>query len=174
MYSPKDRSQEELNALVRALAWNDGFGCYTRAGFEKLIWPEIAEQARYIVYFDINDVHALNEKFGSYEPVNAMVRQALSIVRLTDYVAAQLHSGDEFLVCLIEVGSGEWEVGSGRNMRQEIDPRAMVERLEDALRRQGLSAMFAIVPVTSRDLQAVMKPAVELVCQQKKQRGVKR
>jgi len=168
MLTKKERSKEESDALIRALAWNDGFGCYTRAGFEKMIWTEIAEKARYIVYFDVDDVHALNEKFGSYDPVDAMIKQALAVVRLTDYVAGQWKSGDEFLVCLTE------EAQPSDSLRTEIDPLAMVNRLEDALKRQGLSATFAVVPVTSHDLRAAMKPAVDMVYQEKKQRGDRR
>jgi len=175
MFSKKERSKEELDELVRVLAWNDGFGCYTRAGFEKMIWPEIAERARYIIYFDIDDVHALNEKFGSYDPVDAMVKQALGTVRITDYVAGQWKSGDEFLVCLTEEKQLAFsDHGYATDLREEIDPLAMVNRLEDALKRQGLSATFAVVPVISRDLRVTMKPAVDMVYQGKKQRGVGR
>ena len=176
MLTKKERSKEESDALIRAMAWNDGFGCYTRAGFEKMIWPEIAERARWIVYFDIDDIHALNKKFGSYDPVDAMVKAALSVVRITDYVAGQWKSGDEFLVCLTEekqLAFSDQLLGSSE-LRVEIDPLAVVNRLEDALKREGLSATFAVVPVTSRDLRATMKPAVDMVYQGKEQRGDKR
>lgn len=155
----KDLNLSELQELVYALAWNDGFGCYTRAGFEKLIWPQIKDRARWIVYFDIDGMHALNERFGSYEPVDAMIKQVLAIVRTTDYVAGQWKSGDEFLVCIAEDDSRD----------QLSDPQGMAERLMAELKKQGLSATFAIVPVISEQLFQNVKPAVDKVYAAKKQ-----
>lgn len=166
-----DKTTQELQALVHALAWNDAFGCYTRQGFEKLVWPEIANDARYIVYFDINDMHMLNEKFGSYDPVDHMVKTALGTVRVSDFVAGQWKSGDEFLICLTEPLGNGWDQ---QESRRELDPFEMVSRLEDALAEQGLSATFAVTRVTSHDLHAVMQPAVDTVYRSKKQRGVGR
>src|SRR5690242_20388054 len=97
-HSARPIAQQE--ELIHKLAWNDGFGCHTRAGFEHMVWPEIASKARWIVYFDVNGMHALNETFGSYEPVDAMIKQVLTSIRSTDYVAGQWKSGDEFLICL--------------------------------------------------------------------------
>jgi GGDEF domain-containing protein len=150
-------SKEQLHALVQALAINDGFGCYTRAGFEKYIWPQIATRAKWIIYFDVDGMHNLNEAYGGYEAVDAMLRQVLSVVRATDYVAGQWKSGDEFLIALIE-----------RDQNVPCDPQGMVDRLMDALRLQGLSATFAIVPVFSKDLAVNVKPAVDRVYLAKK------
>lgn len=152
-----DLNNEQLRSLVKALAWNDGFGCYTRPGFEKYIWPQIADQAKWLIYFDIDNMHQLNESFGGYDAVDAMIRQALSIVRATDYIAGQWKSGDEFLIVLTE-----------RETHDPIDPHGMVDRLVDALRLQGLSATFAIVPVMSKDLKANVQPAVDKVYAAKK------
>jgi len=69
-------NKRQLEELVNSLAWNDGYGCYTRAGFEKLIWPTIAETARWIIFFDIGNMHDLNEIHG--------------------------HSGDEFIICVTD------------------------------------------------------------------------
>jgi len=121
----RDLSKFELQVLVEKLSWNDGFGCYTRAGFEKLVWPMIADQARWIIYFDVDGMHSLNESFGGYDRVDAMIKDVLHIVRSTDYVAGQWKSGDEFLVCMTE-----------NLARGPLDPEGLQERLIDALAKQ--------------------------------------
>jgi GGDEF domain-containing protein len=149
----KKQNKKQLEELVQSLAWNDGFGCYTRPGFEKTVWTRIATEAKWIIYFDIDDMHYLNEAFGSYDPVDAMLHKVLGVVRETDYVAGQWKSGDEFLVCITEDGSRE----------VQTDPYAMVERLKDELNKQGMSATFAVVPVTSLQLSVNVKPAIDKV-----------
>ena len=154
-------TRDELHKLVRVLSWNDGFGCYTRAGFEKFIWPEIVEQAKWIIYFDIDDMHALNEAHGGYEAVDAMIKSVLAMARTTDYMAGQWKSGDEFLICLAE------SEGRGAN----LDPQGMMKRLSDELQKHGLTATFAIVPVISTDLATNVKPAIDEVYATKKRLG---
>jgi len=156
-------SQEELKKLVQALAWNDAFGCYTRAGFEKLIWPEIASQARWIIYFDVDGMHHLNAAYGDYAPVDAMIKQVLAVMRASDYIAGQWKSGDEFLICLTESDG-----------RQILDPHGMIERLTEELKKHGMAATFAVVPVRSPDLAENVKPAVDRVYASKNQRGTGR
>jgi GGDEF domain-containing protein len=147
-------------ALIHKLAWNDGFGCHTRKGFEHVVWPGIAAKARSIVYFDIDGMHALNEKFGSYEPVDAMIRKVLSSVRSSDFVAGQWKSGDEFLICLTE-----------NDKHNTLDPEGLVRRLTEEFAKVGMSATFAIVPVKSTDLLENVQPAVDQVYEAKKSRG---
>ena len=169
MFPQKTRSIEELQELVQVMAWNNGFGCYTRTGFETLVWPEIAERARWFVYFDVDNVHALNEAHGGYDAVDAMIHQCLAILRLTDYVAGQWKSGDEFLICVVET-----DAASTNELRDHMDPETLVRRLTDELKKQGMSASFAIVPVISRDLAKNIEPAIEQVYALKKQRAVGR
>ena len=168
MFPQKERTPEESDALIRALAWNDAFGCYSKAGFKKLIWPEIAKDARTIIYFDVDGVHDINNANNGYDAFDAMMREVLAILRLTDYVAGQLNSGDEFLICLVENKSQPGE------LRQGIDPQAMMQRLIDELKRHGLTATFAVVPVISPDLDINLKPAIEEVFLAKKARGTGR
>ena len=146
----KQRSKNDLEKLVNELAWNDGFGCYTRAGFEKLIWPRIAEDARWIVFLDVDDMHGLNQAHG-YEGVNKKIKKSLAL-RAGDYMAGQWFSGDEFIVCITD--------GDERNA---TDPIAFCERLAKAFRRNGASATFAIVPVRSQNLYEAVAPANEMV-----------
>src|SRR5688572_12592403 len=95
-------THRELSELVVDLAWNDAFRCFTRAGFEQLIWPRIAQEADWLVYFDVDSVHELNETHGPYDVFDAMMKEVLSIVRNSDYVAGQLKSGHEFLLCITD------------------------------------------------------------------------
>ena len=156
-------SQDELRQMVQALAWNDGFGCYTRAGFEKLLWPEIAEYARWIIYFDIDGMHAINNAHEGYEFADAIIKDVFSILRTTDYVAGQYKSGDEFLICL-----------TASEARAELDPWGMTMRLNEEFKKHGMSATFAVVPVTSPDLAVNVKPAVDQVYAAKKLKGTER
>jgi GGDEF domain-containing protein len=149
--------------LIHKLSWNAGFGCHTRAGFEHVVWPEIAHRARWLLFFDINGMHALNEKLGGYEPVDAMIKQVLSVIRTTDYVCGQVKSGDEFTVALTETEE-----------RAALDPEGLRDRLIQELAKHGMSAMFAIVPVRSKDLMENLIPAIDQVYEQKKARGVGR
>jgi len=171
MYPQKDRNLEESDALIRALAWNDAFGCYTRAGFEKLIWPEIADRARWIIYFDIDGMHAINETHQGYDAADAMIKETLAVLRLTDYVAGQWKSGDEFLICVID-GGPRSAVGDQR--LRLGDPRKMMERLIDELAKHGMTATFAVVPVVSAELVENVQPAVDQVYAAKGQRGDRR
>src|SRR5690348_10393890 len=82
--------------LIHKLSWNDGFGCHTRAGLVHVVWPDIGRHTRSLLVFVINGMHALIEKLGGDEPVDAMIMQVLAVVRSTDYVCGQVKSGDEF------------------------------------------------------------------------------
>jgi GGDEF domain-containing protein len=153
-------STEQLQDLVQQLSWNDGFGCYTRAGFEKLIWPSIADRARWILYFDVDGVHELNEQSGGYEVFDAMMKAVFANIRGSDYVAGQFKSGDEFMVCLTE-----------NYHHNPLNPGGMKDRLVEELNRHGLKATFAMVEVTSMDLLENIKPAIDAVHAAKKSRS---
>jgi GGDEF domain-containing protein len=163
MMTSNQRTIAKQEELIHKLAWNDGFGCHTRKGFEHVIWPSIAATAQYIIYFDIDGMHALNESFGSYEPVDAMIRQVLHAVRSSDYVAGQWKSGDEFLICLTQ-----------NQNHNPLDPEGLVKRLTEEFAKVGMTATFAIVPVKGTDLLENVQPAVEKVYELKKARGISR
>lgn len=153
----------KLEALNHRLAWNDKFGCYNRQGFEYMKWPEIAADTRFLLYFDLDHLHELNEQYDSYAPVDAMIKQALSIVRESDVIASQLNSGDEFIVALKESKG-----------RKEPDPDGLKDRLVDAFAKVGMSATFAIAEVKSLDLMENLAPAIAEVKAAKKARGISR
>ena len=147
--------KDELIALARELAWNDEYGCYTRPGFRKMIWPTIAEDARWIIYFDIDGMGELNDKF-THAGVNDMIKKSLGM-RSSDYLTGQRYSGDEFFVVVTD------EPG-----RSKTDPIELAQRLRHSLVKNGLAATFAIAPVVSGDLMTNVEPAVQLVEQAKK------
>jgi GGDEF domain-containing protein len=154
----KDLDRSQLQSLVERLAWNHSFGCYTKNGFKEYIWPENAPFVKWILFFDLDHLHELNDKFDSYAPVDKMIKQVLSIVRETDYVAGQLNSGDEFLVC----------------SKESSDPEGLKARLIEELSKLGMSATFSIVPVSSWDLEEAVAPAVAEVKRLKSERGIGR
>src|SRR5689334_22324900 len=93
---------QKLEEQLHRVSWNDRFGCYNRQGFEYVKWTEISAVTRFLIFLDIDHLHELNEQYESYAPVDAMIKQALSIVRSTDCVAGQLNSGDEFIIAITE------------------------------------------------------------------------
>jgi len=161
-------SKPQLITRLTAAIWNDGFGCFTRAGFEKVIWPEIVGRARHIVYLDVNDVKKINDLHGTYDVFNEMMRQALASMRSDDYVASQWNSGDEFLIALCETDQPK------NDRRQRLDPEAFIERLTAELDKQGLAAIFWFGPVVHQDLVSNVKPMADKVLEIKKQRGISR
>ena len=160
MMTANQRIIAQKDELIHQLSWNDGFGCFNRKGFEKMKWPEIASTARHIIYFDIDGMHALNEAHGGYELVDSMIRQVLSSVRSSDYIAGQWKSGDEFLICLTENPD-----------HGPLDPDGLVKRLTEEFAKMGMTATFAIVEVKSTDLLENVQPAVDRVYAAKKARG---
>jgi hypothetical protein len=147
-------NKDQLINLAKELAWNDEYGCYTRPGFRKMIWPSIAPQAKWIIYFDIDGMGELNA-IHTHAGVNAMIKNSLSI-RGSDYLAGQRYSGDEFFVCVTDDPE-----------RGNTDPIQLAVRLKQSLRENGLSATFAIAPVISDDLMENLEPAVLFVEQAK-------
>jgi GGDEF domain-containing protein len=156
----------KLEELVHRLAWNDRFGCYNRQGFEYAIWPEIAAYARWLIFFDLDHLHELNQQHESYAPVDAMIRDALAIVRKADYVCGQFLSGDEFILALTETKE--------RPVPDRAAAEGLKARLVESLAKHGMSATFAIAEVKSWDLNESLESAVAEVKAAKKARGVSR
>ena len=142
---------QQLEELVKALAWNDEYGCYTRAGFEKIIWPQIAPKAQWFAYCDIDDMGRLNEVY-THAGVNALIKKCLT-TRTSDFVTGQRYSGDEFIIVITDDAHG----------RRESNPIEFCLRLSEAMRENGISATFAIAPVISDSLVENVEPAVKLV-----------
>ena len=142
-----DLTQQELIQLVHDLSWNDGYDCYTRAGFEKTIWPQVQAQAKYIIFFDIDDMHSLNEQHG-YEGVNELIKESLTM-RESDFMAGQWFSGDEFIVCVTD----------DPDRLYPSNPVEFASRLAEIFKDNGVPATFSVAPVISEDLYTNVAPA---------------
>lgn len=147
----KALTKQQLEDLVHLLSWNDNFGCYSRTGFEKIIWTEIAAQSRWIIFFDVDDMHRLNSELG-YENVNTIIKDSLAI-RASDVMAGQWFSGDEFIIAITDAPG-----------RRESNPVEFCARIAEVFKKHGASATFAIAPVVSKDLFENVAPAQRL-CQ---------
>lgn len=163
MMTDNQRRFAQQAELIHRLAWNHRFGCYNRQGFEYVKWPEIAAETRFLVFFDLDHLHELNEQYESFAPVDAMIKEALSIVRKTDCICGQLNSGDEFVIALKETQE-----------RRESNPAGLIHRLVESLAKQGMSATFAVAEVKSLDLMENLAPAIAEVKAAKRARGVTR
>lgn len=151
----------EMLELFKDMAWNDEYGCYTRQGFQKLVWRKIADTAKWIIYFDIDKMGELNEKH-THAGVNAIIKKCLAI-RTSDYMTGQRYSGDEFMICVTAAPE-----------RSDTNPWELAMRLQETLLKNGVSATFAIAPVISADLMENVETAVQMVEAAKKanQRGM--
>jgi GGDEF domain-containing protein len=145
-----DHSKEQLNELVQRLAWNERYGCYTRAGLQHVVWETIVKDIQYVIFLDIDDMHTLNERYG-YDGVDAIIKKSLQ-VRGSDFVCGQLGSGDELVIFITR-----------NSNREQSDPVAMSQRVLEAFKRNGASATFGIAPLLSSNFDTAMKPAFDLV-----------
>ena len=136
--------------MLDTLAHDQTYGCYSRQGLELVAWPKIAVKAKHIIFADIDGMHELNAAHG-YDEVDRRIRAALK-VRASDVAATgRWYSGDEIV----------WIISDG-------DPYGLVGRLRLALDKQGLSATFAIAPVTSKKLSANVISAAAKVQEKKR------
>ena len=161
----EDLSKPQLINRLTAAIWNDGFGCFNRSGFEKVIWPDIVGRAHSIIYFDVDGVHDLNKLHKTYDVFNWMMHQVLATIRSSDYVAAQWNSGDEFLIVLCDAPK------TANDRRQQLDPQSIVDRLTAELAKHGLTAIFQFCQVSHQDLISNVKPMADKVLEIKEQTG---
>lgn len=140
-------TKQQLETLVHDLSWNDGYGCYTRAGFEKVIWPRIQAEAQHIIFFDIDDMHGINEKHG-YDGANELIKDSLAM-RASDVMAGQWFSGDEFIIAVTD----------DLSRLHPSNPMEFAARLLEIFVENGISATFAVAPVISTDLYTNVAPA---------------
>jgi GGDEF domain-containing protein len=163
MMSNNQRINAQKDELIHRLSWSPEFGCFNRRGFEEMKWPEIAPTARWIVFFDVDGVHQLNEQSGTYAVFDEKMRTVIQSLRSTDVIAAQWRSGDEFLVCIRETPE-----------RPTQDPDGLIKRLTEELTKQGLTAVFDKQKVVSPFLRENVEPACDRVLAAKKARGITR
>lgn len=149
-------NQEELLSLINELAYDNIYGCWTRAGLEHIVWPQIRERARWIIFADLDNLHELNETLG-YEVVNERIQIAVKLLRHTDVPAAgRWFSGDELVWIICQADD-----------RPPSNPHLAAKRILASFRAVNLSATFGIACVLSFDLAENVLPAANLVQQSK-------
>ena len=145
-----EKRNQQLQEENNLMALNDEYGCYTRIGFVRKVWPKIMSEVKWIVYFDVDEMGKLNEKY-THAVVNALIKSCLSL-RASDYVTGQRYSGDEFFICITD-----------NPKHNKSNPIEFCMRLIATMRQNGFSATFAIAPVISDVLEENLEPAVRLV-----------
>jgi len=145
---------EELRNENNTLKHDNAFGILTRGGLEIEYRKLTGDQ--YAVFIDLDGIHALNEKLGSYEAVDALVRNAFASRRddLVLTIAGKWKSGDEILFIV------------------KADPDGFIARLHSDLAANGLSATAAYARIENNDLFAAVNIASSQVAAAKIARGI--
>jgi hypothetical protein len=145
----------ELEQENKALRVNPNYGTLTRQALE--IENRRLKGERYVVMIDIDYLHQLNDRHGSQEPVNDMIRRAFDFRHDDLLLKANYASGDE-VVFLVRT-----------------DPEAFMERLRESLGREGITATMVYERMSDRDdLLEVCDRAIRRVYALKAERGVTR
>ena len=152
MFEPIDPKE-----LIKLLQWNEQLGCYTRPGFEHIVWREVSDVATWLIFFDVDNMKALNSN-GSWDKTSDLIKSCVHL-RSTDFVCAvgQVLSGDEFVVAITE-RTGEFS-----------DPLKLCERIQGNFKAHNASATFAYGRVKSSHLDANLKPLKGIVEAAKRQ-----
>jgi hypothetical protein len=145
---------DQLKAENKALMHDSAFGILTRPGLE--IEHRKLTGDLYAVFIDLNGIHDLNTKLGSYEAVDALVRKAFSMRR------------DDMVLAI----AGKWKSGDEICFIVRADPAGFIARLQSDLAANGLSAMAAYARIENNDLIAAVKVAAKQVAVEKKARGI--
>jgi GGDEF domain-containing protein len=127
------------NTVLRTYA---PFNVTTRPGLE-FEMRMVGEEARYVVYLDIDDMHGANKKYGK-PAVNGKLKRALHVRHTDVLIRALWFSGDEFIIVL------------------RGDPEGFMERLNTSLKNEGMSATMACVDF-SGDLERDAMRGEEIV-----------
>lgn len=123
----------ELQAQIQELQWDRPFGMLTRGAFMQhcAVMPR---GVRNIAFIDLDDINALNDRFG-YGEVDNRVRATFSVPFRRSDIVARWYSGDEIVILFdsdrqganrklreldasarkhglsFQASQGEWEVG---------------------------------------------------------------
>ena len=145
---------EQLRTENSTLKHDQAFGILTRPGLE-IEYRKLTGDL-YAVFIDLDGIHALNEKLGSYGPVDAMIRNAFSMRR------------DDLMLVI----AGKWKSGDEVLFIVKADPDGFIARLHSDLSANGLSASAAYAKIENNDLFAAVKIASSQVATAKKSRGI--
>jgi GGDEF domain-containing protein len=126
---PAHLTRKQLEQLTTTLSIDQSFGVLTKNAFQVLIFPKIRDAIRAIIFFDINNLHSLNHKYG-YKEIDRRLKSALTTRRAD--VVMRWFSGDEIV----------WVLLGG-------DPSGAVQRIASQLEQQGLGATFSFASVQS-------------------------
>lgn len=111
-------------AKIAYLEYNPDFGCITRRGLD-LILEDMPLVGLAAVFWDVDGMKRLNEDWGKPE-INHRIKLA-NAARVTDCVAGQVFSGDEFIAFpLLE------------------DAGSMAYRIQSAYRNYGMTATIIV------------------------------
>lgn len=138
-----------LEADLHEASHSDIFGCLNRSGLLQVL-RSFNLAGLTCVYWDLDDLKACNDRWGKIE-VGRRVREAIT-ARVTDVVAGQVFSGDEFCA-----------------FPPEDDATPFAHRLLLELQAYELSATFAIVrPLPNETAHDLLARAERMVTAFKK------
>jgi len=148
------REIERLRAENEHLRFNKNYGTLTRQALE--LEHRKLTGDKFVVMIDIDYLHQLNDKYGSQEPVNEMIRNAFDFRDDDLLLKGNYASGDEVAFVV------------------RSDPDGFMVRLQASLMKQGISATMAWEKILDDDLLGACKRAIDRVYELKKMRNIVR
>lgn len=142
---------ERLNITIARLSTNAIFGCLTRQALD--IFLEGFElKGTCAVFWDVDGLKQANERWGKSES-SSRIREAIK-ARITDCVAGQVFSGDEFIAF------------------PPIDDAVdMAWRILERFRTLEMSATFILTPPRPGETADELLSRVDEACAERKERG---
>jgi len=134
------KENDDLKRVIEQLKWDPAYGCYTRAGMEYIIWPEIAQDAVWMIVGDIDYMHELNAQY-THNGMDKRIKNSINSknFRPSDYVACRIKSGDELGWVITE--------SPERNL---TDIAGMAKRLQESFASNGIQITLGVVRVVGR------------------------
>jgi hypothetical protein len=150
----KDDYIKQLEREIEILKHDRAFGGLTRPGLE-LEFERRKREAPdlYAVFIDLDGIHELNKRHGSYEYVDSLVRRAL-VLRHDDLMYF-----------------GRWKSGDEIVFIVRADPEGFIARLDASLAAHGLSATSAATRIMGGDLTKAVEAGARAVMDKKQARG---
>jgi GGDEF domain-containing protein len=128
--------EERIEKLSQCPIWE----CYTRAAIE-LRWNELTQNARAVVYCDIDSMHRLNEKYN-HSGVDKRIKTVLKKIRKTDSVIiSRWLNGDELIFIL----------NSGI-------PQEFINRLIELFHKVGIECTYSYTTNVKRNPYKTVNP----------------
>lgn len=147
-YNKLVKRNEQLQADNDKMKLDSAYGILTRPGLE-IEYRNLTGEM-YAVFIDLDKIHELNNKHGSQEPVDKMIRRAFKMRHDDLLLAGRWKSGDEIVFIV------------------KTDPDGFSTRLQSNLKRHGLSATCSAAKIENHDLQTAVNVAMKKVYAAKK------